>query len=278
MVSIAGAMLASCDRASDGEAGPAALLSPEAEAIFERMVWIGDAPPPTIDEAAAWSGVDPPADSAAVEAAVGSLAGDLLTSFELDPLAGRLLVDTSERPIERGPDLTDEQALRAGVTAVLEAMGAPADQIELVVGGTSAVGASSGDEPTAEIVDKTVYVQRRVLGLVTGDSGSASFERTGPLINLRCTWRRLDYDASTLSVDGLASEEAVMAELAERMAADDFELEPTLTELQVSARYDAIEPAEPTGDTWTLHPLGTVAIIDSRGGTIPSLGFDLAAD
>jgi hypothetical protein len=114
-----------------------------------------------------------------------------------------------------------------------------------------------------------------VLDLHLGDDGTATFEMDGPLISMHCTWRRFDYDASTLFVEGLASEEAVMAALAEDMVAEDFELEPTITAIEVGAYYRATDPVDPASDIWTLRLVGYAGIIDSRGGNIPSHEFYL---
>lgn len=250
-------------------------LSAAAQPIYDLMQWEGIAVPASCDDAAALSGVDPAADPMAIETAVTALAGDVLAGFELDPLEGRLNVDTIERDIVPGPDLTDEQALRDGVTAVVAAMGAMDDQLELEVSGTTVVGGEPGDEPTPEMLDKNVSIQRRVLELSVGDHGNASFEMNGPLISMFSKWRRFDYDSSTLCVDGLASEEQVMAALAEMLAADGFAIEPTTVELDVGTFYRAMEPVDPTSDTWTLRLVGSAALIDSRGGTIPAYEYYL---
>lgn len=262
------------DGSHDADA-PTVELSAEAQPIFDLMRWDGTPVPPTPEQAATLSGVDPAADPAAVEAAAMAIAGDVFVSFRFDPQRGSLSIETTEREIVPGPDLTDEQALRDGVTAVVSAMGGAADQLTLEIGGTTAVGGAPGEEPTAEALDKKVRVQRLLLGLALGDGGTATFEMGGPLISMHCKWRRLDYDASTLFVDGLTSEDAVMARLAEDLVAEGFEVEPTITEIDVGAFYRAIEPVDPGRDTWTVRLVGYAAVIDSRGGTIPSHEFYL---
>ncbi len=266
---------ACADGGSGDGHGPVVQLSADAQSLFELMHWGGTAVPPTAEQAARLHGVEPAADSAAVEAAARALAGDVFASFRFDPRQGFLDVGTIERELVRGPDLTDEQALRAGVTAVVTAMGASTEQLTLEVDGTTVVGGEQGGAPTAEVLDATVLLQRSVHGLNLGDGGTASFEPTGPLISLHCTWRRVDYDASSLFVEGLASEEAVMAALAELMAGDGFEIEPTLAELEVGVYYRPIAPDDPASDTWTLRLVGYAAIIDTRGGTIPTREFHL---
>lgn len=261
-----------CTGKGESDDGHVVQLSDAAEPIYALMQWEGAFMPPSCDDAAAMSGVDPAADPAAVEAAVTALAGDVLERFTFDPLDGHLNVDTMEREILRGPDLTDEQMLRDGVTAVITALGGAdaVDQLELDVSGTTVVGGAMGEEPTSEILDKNIGIQRLVLGVGLGDYGNASFERHGPLINMSVTWRRFDYDASTLCVDDITTEEDVMAALAEYLAADGFEIEPTTVELDVGTFYQAMDPVDPTSDTWTLRLAGYAGLIDSRGGTIPS--------
>jgi hypothetical protein len=250
-------------------------LSEEAQPIFELMRWDGTGVPPTSEEAATLVGVDPVADAEAIEAAVRALAGDVFASSSFDPLQGRLLVDTIERDILPGPDLTDEQALRDGVTSVVTAIGAAADQILLEIGGTTVGGGAPGEDPSPQALDKTVYITRPVLGLRLDDGGTASFEMDGPLISMHCKWRRFDYDASTLSVEGLTTEDAVMAALAEHLVADGFEVEPTTTAIDVGAHYWAVDPVDPSSDIWTLRLVGYAAVIDSRGGSIPTHAFYL---
>jgi hypothetical protein len=247
--------------ASHDEDAPVVQLSAAAQPIYDLMQWQGIAVPASCADAAALSGVDPAADPMAIEAAVTTLAGDVLEGFEFDPLEGRLNVETIERDIAPGPDLTDEQALRDGVTAVVAAMGGMDDQLELEVSGNAAA--------------KNVSIQRLVLELPVGDHGHASFEMDGPLINMFCTWRRFDYDSSTLCVDGIASDEQVMAALAEMLAADGFAIEPTTVALDVATFYRAMEPVDPTSDTWTLRLVGAAGLIDSRGGTIPAYEYYL---
>ncbi|HWB81528.1 MAG TPA: hypothetical protein VG755_41490 [Nannocystaceae bacterium] len=268
---------ASACAGKEGDGGHVVELSAAAEPIYALMKWDGAFMLPSCADAAAQSGVDPAADPAAIEAAVMALAGDLLDRFAFDPLDGHLNVNTIEREIMRGPDLTDEQLLRDGVTAVITAIGGEnaGDQLQLELSGTTVVGGEMGDEPTAEMLDKNVGIQRLVLGVGLGDYGNASFETDGPLISMFATWRRIDYDASTLCVDGIATEEDVMAALAEVLAADGFTIEPTTVELDVGTFYQAIDPALPTSDTWTLRPVGYAALIDSRGGTIPTYEYYL---
>src|SRR5688500_16551750 len=100
----------------DGEHGPVVQLSEEAEPIYALMRWTGEGVPATAGDAATLSGVDPPADPIAVEAAVVALAGEVYASSRFDPLTGSLHVDTLERDILPGPDLVDEQLLVDGVT------------------------------------------------------------------------------------------------------------------------------------------------------------------
>lgn len=270
-------IVALASAACDGEQAESPQLSDAAAPIYALMEWQGRPPPPSCAEAAAMSGVDPAADPAAVVAAVVALAGDVLQQFTFDPLEGRLNVDTIEREITRGPDLTDEPMLRESVTAVITAMGGPAavDQLELEVSGTTSTGGARGEEPTTELVAKNVTIQRLVLGLPLGDHGHASFETDGPLIDMFATWRRLDYDASTLCVDGIASAEEVMAALAEILAADGFVIEPTTVRLEIVTSYQAIAPVDPASDTWTLRLAGHAGLIDSRGGTIPTYEYYL---
>jgi hypothetical protein len=260
--------------AADADDGPTLQLSAEAEPIFDLMVWSGDVVA-DCDDADALSGVDPAVDAIALEAAATMLAGELLADYSFDPQDGSMRVGTIEREIVSGPDLTDEQQLRDGVNTVLAAMGAAEDQRELEIGSTNSTGGDEGEEPTTQMLSKNVHVQRRVLGLASGDGGRASFEMHGPLIRMNVQWRRVDYDASTLCVDGIETEEQVMAALAEMLANDGFVIEPTTVELQVSTMLRPIEPADETSNIWTLRLVGNAAVIDSRGGTIPVSSFYL---
>lgn len=262
-------VLPACAPTGSADADPPVVqLSEAAQPIFDLMTWDVGRIPVSCDDAAGLSGVDAAADPVAVEAAADMLAGEVLESFAFDPLDGRLNVGTVERDIVTGPDLTDEQALRDGVTAVLEAMGATRQQLVLEISGTTVAG--GGDDPMPEMLDKNVSIQRLVLENPVGDNGNASFEMNGALIGMHATWRRFDYDASTLCVDGIATEEQVMAALAEMLAADGFEIEPTTIGFDVGTFYLAMEPVDPTSDAWTLRLVGYAALIDSRGGTIPS--------
>lgn len=260
---------------SDGVDSAREQLSAAAQPIYDAMRWDGMAVPRSCDDAGGLSGVDPVADPVALDAAATMLAGEVLQGFTFDPVEGRLNVDTIERDILAGPDLTDDTLLRERVTAVVAAMGGAEDQLVLEVSGTNVVGGEPGEDDIVQMLEKTVTIQRLVLDLPVGDNGNAGFEMHGPLISMRATWRRFDYDASELCVDGLTSEAQVMAALAEHLVADGFELEPTTIELEASTTYRPIDPTEPGSDTWTMRLVGTVAIIDSRGGTIPTLAFYL---
>lgn len=257
---------------ADDSTPPVVELSEAAQPIFDLMQWTGVAVPAACDDANVPTGIDPAADPAAVEAAATALAGDILTELTFDPPRGRLQVSTVEREIMRGPDMTDEQLLRDSVTAVVAAMGNTDDELALEISGTTVAG---GDPPTAEMLDKSVQFQRSVLGLSVGDNGRASFEMTGALISMQATWRRFDYDASTLCVDGIATDDAVMAALAEMLAADGFEIQPTTVGFEVGTYYRPMDPIDPSSDTWTLRLVGYAALIDSRGGTIPTYAYYL---
>ncbi len=261
---IAGMSAACTADAPTSECGAGEELSGDAAEFRALMRWQGEPEIPDAEDAAALPAADEPADLAAIEAAVAAIGGDTVADLRFDPHDGRLGVETFEREIVRGPDHTDEPTLLAEMTSILVAMGADLDQAELSTSTLGATGGAMGEDSTTVGVAKKVHVERRILGqAISLEGGTATYDMDGRMISINLRWRRIDYDHSTLAVDGIACDADVMDFAAQMLADRQVERSPTLTAIDVATYYWPTDPRDPAGDLSTIALVASAAMEDS---------------